>query len=65
MVHAGFQQLYEEAPSEGESPKETVRRLVEENKGTLDKITVIGHSLGGGEWGYQWVTRHVPSDVRQ
>lgn len=70
MVHAGFQQLYEEAPSEGESPKETVRRLVEENKGTLDKITVIGHSLGGAmaqlcgfDLVHYGVAGHVPVTV--
>ncbi|CAM9447353.1 unnamed protein product [Sphacelaria rigidula] len=47
MVHAGFQQLYEETPEGKESPKTTVRRLVEEHKDTLDKITCVGHSLGG------------------
>lgn len=50
MVHAGFQQLYEETPEGKESPKTTIRRLVEEHKETLDKITCVGHSLGGGEF---------------
>lgn len=56
MVHQGFHQLYtENAINEAvpddikESPRETVYRLIEENKGTVEKITIVGHSLGGGE----------------
>lgn len=49
MVHVGFQSLYTQKPVRGgESPKETVHRLVKEHKSTLDKVTVVGHSLGGG-----------------
>lgn len=50
MCHLGFQQLYEQQSVQGlESPRQTVSRLVEEHKGTIDKVTVVGHSLGAGE----------------
>lgn len=50
MVHSGFQQLYKQKSVQGiDSPKETVHRLIAEHKGTLEKVTVIGHSLGGGK----------------
>ena len=32
-----------------ESPRQTVNRLVQEHKGTIEKVTVVGHSLGAGE----------------
>lgn len=49
MFHRGFHQLYiQEGVSGAESPKATVRRVVEEHKETLTHVTVIGHSLGGG-----------------
>lgn len=52
MCHVGFQQLYmQQTVQGGESPKDTIHRLVEEHKDKLDKITVVGHSLGGGERG--------------
>lgn len=52
MCHVGFQQLYmQQTVQGGESPKETVHRLIEAHKGKLDKITVLGHSLGAGERG--------------
>ncbi|CAM9473457.1 unnamed protein product, partial [Ascophyllum nodosum] len=48
MVHVGFQSLYTlESAQGGESPKETIHRLIKEHKPTLDKVTVVGHSLGG------------------
>lgn len=50
MCHLGFQQLYEQESTEGlESPRQTVSRLVEQYKGTIEKVTVVGHSLGAGE----------------
>lgn len=50
MVHRGFQQLYRQESTEGcESPKAAVRRLIAEHKDTLEGITVVGHSLGGGK----------------
>ncbi|CAN0422761.1 unnamed protein product [Ascophyllum nodosum] len=49
MCHAGFQQLYTQNSVKGlPSPKDTIHRLVEEHKGTLDKVTIVGHSLGAG-----------------
>lgn len=51
MCHLGFQQLYHQQSVQGlESPKQTVHRMVEENKATLEKVTIVGHSLGAGEW---------------
>ena len=51
MCHTGFQQLYTQQTVQGlESPKQTVHRMVEENKATLEKVTIVGHSLGAGEW---------------
>lgn len=50
MTHAGFQQLYNQQSLQGiESPQDTIHRLVDEHKETLDKVTVVGHSLGGGK----------------
>lgn len=50
MCHLGFQQLYEQQSVQGlESPRQTVNRLVQEHKGTIEKVTVVGHSLGAGE----------------
>lgn len=50
MCHSGFQQLYEQESREGlESPKQTVNRMVETHKGTIEKVTVVGHSLGAGK----------------
>ena len=50
MCHVGFQQLYTQNSVKGlPSPKDTIHRLVEEHKGTLDKVTIVGHSLGAGE----------------
>ena len=50
MCHLGFQQLYHQQSVQGlESPKETVHRMVDENKATLEKVTIVGHSLGAGE----------------
>lgn len=50
MVHSGFQSLYVQEPLEGsETPKETIYRLIEKHKSTLEKVTIVGHSLGGGE----------------
>ena len=50
MVHVGFQSIYiMESYSGCESPKATVHRLIEEHKSTIEKVTVVGHSLGGGE----------------
>lgn len=47
MVHSGFQDLYTTKPDASpESPKQTVRRLVEERKGTLEAVTLLGHGLG-------------------
>ncbi|CAN0128721.1 unnamed protein product [Ascophyllum nodosum] len=47
LCHAGFQQLYREAPENGESPKETIYRLMKEHVDTLEFVTTVGHSLGG------------------
>lgn len=50
MVHRGFQQLYRQESVQGlESPKQTIHRIVEEYKDSIEKITVVGHSLGGGK----------------
>lgn len=49
MCHVGFQSLYREKADNYDSPKTTIYKMIEENKGTLDKVTVVGHSLGGGE----------------
>ena len=57
MVHVGFQSLYTlESAQGGESPKETIHRLIKEHKPTLDKVTVVGHSLGGGESEREYAT---------
>lgn len=60
MCHLGFQQLYEQESTEGlESPRQTVSRLVEQYKGTIEKVTVVGHSLGAGE-SWSGKSAHVP-----
>lgn len=52
MCHSGCQQLFTQRSVQGiESPKETVYRLIEEHKSKLDKVTIVGQSLGGGEKG--------------
>lgn len=50
MCHAGCQQLFTQRSVQGiESPKEAVYRLIEEHKSKLDKVTIVGQSLGGGK----------------
>lgn len=50
MCHEGFQQLFTQKSTEGmPSPKDVIYQLAEKHKDTLDKVTLVGHSLGGGE----------------
>lgn len=50
MCHSGCQQLFTRRSVQGiESPKETVYRLIKDHKSKLDKVTIVGQSLGGGE----------------
>ncbi|CAN0076223.1 unnamed protein product, partial [Hapterophycus canaliculatus] len=46
MCHVGFQSLYREKADNYDSPKTTIYKMIEAHKGTLDKVTVVGHSLG-------------------
>lgn len=48
MCHVGFQQLYKEKADKYPSPKDKIYEVLEEHKGSLEKVTVVGHSLGGG-----------------
>ena len=49
MCHVGFQQLYREEAAKYKSPKETIYHYLGVHKEKLDKVTVVGHSLGGGD----------------
>ncbi|CAN0461842.1 unnamed protein product [Ascophyllum nodosum] len=49
MCHEGFQQLFTQKSTEGmPSPKDVIYQLADKHKDTLDKVTLVGHSLGGG-----------------
>lgn len=50
MCHVGFQQLYKEKADNEDylSPKDTIHKVLAKYKDSLEKVTVVGHSLGGG-----------------
>lgn len=48
MCHVGFQQLYREKAERFVSPKDKIYEILKEYEAKLDKVTVVGHSLGGG-----------------
>ncbi|CAN0281450.1 unnamed protein product [Pylaiella littoralis] len=47
MCHVGFQQLYSEKADNYPSPKDKIHEMLAKHKPTLEKVTVVGHSLGG------------------
>ncbi|CAM9125375.1 unnamed protein product [Ectocarpus sp. 8 AP-2014] len=48
MCHEGFQQLYIGKPKHFESPRTVIHEQIKKwvEKGRVDKVTVVGHSLG-------------------
>ncbi|CAM9520983.1 unnamed protein product [Ectocarpus sp. 6 AP-2014] len=50
MVHSGFQQLYREKADQFPSPKDKIYEVIEafknDDKVSIEKVTVVGHSLG-------------------
>eukprot|EP00903_Cladosiphon_okamuranus_P014526 g13473.t1 len=47
MCHRGFQQLYREKAEKFVSPKEKIHEILKQHEDKVDKVTVVGHSLGG------------------